>query len=486
MTAGLTSRGAVLLGQQVPQYQTAPPCWSNAAGEVADLMSSLGRPADPWQRLIWELWLGERPDGTWAAFECYEFVQRQDGKGLPLEGRGLGGLFLFGEELIIYTAHKSETVVNTWKRVRELVEGSGDLTRRVKRISNKDGEEGIELMSGAEFQFRVRSGRGKGRGLSAPVLMLDEALYLTAADIDGFGPTMLAMPNAQVVYASTPPEHGEAHIVSVRDRGRAGEARLAGAEWSNEPDANIDDPQVLAAVNPAYGTRITPERMADMRKLLGEDGFRRECGGIWPTPGMPRWQVIPKQRWKDAEDVGAQPSGRIALGVKVLPDRSSAAICAAAARVGGGRMVDVFERRPGVRWLLGVLPELDAEYDPLCIVIDDRAVVDELGVAEEAEQAGLVVHRATVADVVASTGMFYDGIAGQDPAGRDVRHKGRAELTDAAEGAARRPVGGLWVWGSQNVSVDSSSLGGVSLALWGLATPRVWRPERAPEPEIFF
>ncbi len=314
---------------------------------------------------------------------------------------------------------------------------------------------------------------------------MDEALYVTSADIDGFGPTMLAMPNAQVIYTSTPPERGDAHIVSVRDRGRAGEERIAGAEWSNEPDVDVDDPAVQAAVNPAYGTRITAERMRDMRRLLGEDGYRRECTGIWPTPGVPQWQVIPKRRWDAAKDPDAVLAGRVALGVKVLPDRSSAAIGAAGVRVGGGRMVDVFERRPGVRWLLDVLRELDAEYDPVAIVVDDRAVADEAGLADEAEQAGLVVHRATVLDVVSSAGMLFDGIAGEDEAGRDVHHLCRAELTDAAAGATRRPVGGSWTWGSQNVSVDSSPLGAVSLALWALATVRVHRPARVPEPEIF-
>lgn len=61
---------------------------------------------DEWQRFALDCMLGERADGKWAAFETALIVPRQNGKGSVLEARELAGLFLFGEQLILHSAHE--------------------------------------------------------------------------------------------------------------------------------------------------------------------------------------------------------------------------------------------------------------------------------------------------------------------------------------------------------------------------------------------
>jgi len=484
-----------LLGSREPTFAWAPPAHSNAAQEAIELMRDLGRPGDPWQCDVLHLWCGERSDGTWAAFECFVWVQRQNGKGWILEARELAGLFIWGERSIIHTAHRAATVQAHWRRVLELVEGSDDLMRRVRRISRKDGEEGIELKTGARLDFRVRSGGGGGRGLTGEVVVLDEALYLKAADLEALGPTMMAVPNAQIIYASTAPEKPapgapRPHIVDVRSRAHRREPRIAGAEWTNPHGTNVNDEAARARVNPAYGRRITPERMEDMRKLLGEEGFARECLGIWYSDGGLKWTVIPEAAWLAAEDPEAVISGPLVLGVAAQqPERSMVSIVACGrdrwgrrvvertgrrVRQPDGTVVDRPDYRPGTRWVVPRLRELVRRHHPLVIVIDDRQLADE------AEEAGLPVYRSTVGDMVSACGMFRAAVADPDPTKRDLVHLGQEDLTTAVAGAGTRDLAGLWAWDRRDPATDVTSLVAASLAVWGLSTPRIHIPSLQP------
>lgn len=477
MGAALLDRPApVLLGSQTPTWMVAPDCVSNAAVEVVELMAQLGRPLDPWQQLMEELWLGERRDGSWAAFECFEFVQRQNGKGEPLMARELGGLFLFGEQLIVHTAHKSEAVQQAWKRTLQVVEGSDDLRRRlspVRGISEKDGEEGLRLRSGAELQFRVRSGRGKLRSLTGDCLVCDEALYLTADDLEGAAPTMMAIPNAQIIYASTPPHDPSPdgpvpHIMDVRARAQAGEPRMAGGCWENPPGVDVDDPAVHAAGNPTYGRRITPERMTDMRRLLGEAGYARECIGIWPkTPDPKGKRVVDEAVWNTLADRAGRPSD-VAFALVVSRDRLAAFVAYAGAA--GGELVKagLVERLTDLSRAPGRLLELKERWDPIGFAVSSRSenlLLDlqraGLHAPEDPERPRRGDLRVpTAADDAAAFGLLLDGAR----AGT-VRHADDVPVNAALEVAKTRPVGGTGVTWDDKAG-DMAPIRSVCHALW--------------------
>lgn len=470
-----------LLGPQWPPFALVPEAHTTAAAEeLIEFGAMYGQPADEWQGNTLRIGCGERADGTWAAQEVALLVQRQNGKGGVFETRGLGGLYLFGEQLIIYTAHVVDTAKMAFGRVVDLVTNYDDLRRRVKRVNRVNSEEGIELLGGAEMQFRTRGrSAGKGRGFSADTLFLDEALYLSQVGLDALMPTMLARPNPQIWYMSTPPEAHDVALTRIRDDGLAGVPGMAMAMWRNPPGADLTDPQVLAYANPAWGIRLNTKVMQVLRRRLGEEGFARECGGIWPEPVTEedtRWQVIGEAEWAARCDPRSQMTGRAAMGVYVPPDRSYSAIAAAGARVQGGRMVELtgnpaigWDHRPGTKWIVPRLKQLEA-HDPLAVVIDDKAIADE------AEAAGLVVHRASVGDVVTGCQLVYDGIAGADEAGRDVWHLGQVPMTEAVADATKRPVGNSWAWQRNDPTADVAPIAAGSLALAGLSTPRMHRP----------
>src|SRR5439155_905388 len=76
-------------GTQQPRICAFPQYAASSGAEAVELarMAKLG--LDPWQELVLGHSLGERPDGSWAAFEVGLVVPRQNGKGTVLEAREL-------------------------------------------------------------------------------------------------------------------------------------------------------------------------------------------------------------------------------------------------------------------------------------------------------------------------------------------------------------------------------------------------------------
>lgn len=479
-------------------------------------------PLDRWQADSVELMLACQTDGQWAHFEYAEWVPRQNGKGGALQARAITGFLLLGEELILWSAHLYKTAVEMFRRVKRLIRALG---RRVKpndddlwwvpavvvdeetgepreeevlvKVTNANDNRGFErLDTGARIQFIARSAGG-GRGMSGDLNIVDETFDYDQDEHAALLYTLSARPNPQIIYTSTPPLRGDAAPImyELRRRGdptvpRTAEdgpweqdASLGYRDWGHPGDledlqVDVDDLSLAACSNPALGIRIT---WKTVRNELKSDraGYPRERLGIWPREvrtGVAGWQVIGETAWSDAHDAATRVTGRPALGVYVPPDRSYAAIGIAGESTLGGRHLEVcgngqvLDYRPGAGWVVERLKELERN-NPSVVVIDDKAL------AEEAEAAGLVVHRASAGDMVTACQMLYDGVAGPDVDARDVRHIGQQVLTDAVRGAVKRDVGGSWAWARRDLTVDVTPLAAVSLALLGHCTPRIHRPE---------
>lgn len=466
-----------------PRVNSYPAYVSSAGDEAIELAAAAGLRLDPWQQEILRHALGERADGSWAAFEIALIVSRQNGKGALLEARELAGLFLLEEKLILHSAHEMKTATEAFRRIRDLVDNTDDLRRRVARVTLQRGDEGIELKGGARLRFVARS-NGSGRGFSGDCVIMDEAYALTDGQMEAMLPTMSARPNPQIWYTSSPPLDPitGAQLFRVRDRGLKGADRLAYFDFGLDgtldqlDGIDLDDPAAWRASNPAFGIRVMEEFVRSERATMSDVGFARERLGVWPSkPSQLGFRVIAEQFWNAARDPDRTIDGRPALGVYVPPDRSYSAIVAAGPCDDGKRLIELTgndelgnDYRPGTAWIVPRLKQLE-QHQPSVIVIDDKAVADE------AEQAGLEVHRAVVADVVTGCQIFFDGIAGADPDGRDIRHLGQKEMTDAAAGAVKRKVGNSWAWERHDLTSDIGPVAAASLALFGHGTPRIHR-----------
>jgi len=445
---------SALLGAQKPRVSSNPPYVSSAGAEAAELAASAGLILDDWQRHVLEVALGERPDGKWAAFEVGLIVGRQNGKGAILEARELAGLFLFGEQLILHSAHEFKTAQEAFRRVLGLIQNTPDLERLVARVRTSHGEEGVELKSGARLRFVARS-TGSGRGFSGDVVILDEAYNLPGSAMGALLPTMAARPNPQVWYASSAGKEDSEVLARVKERGEKDAAgRLAYFEWSAPGDADLDDPQAWAAANPGLGIRIQAEFVEAERSALPEIEFARERLGIWADGS--RDAAIDLALWGSLVDTECQDRSPVVFCPTINPERTKGAITAAILRRDGLVQVESIDYRAGTAWMPDRLLALDADWDPLAIVVDPAAAEGSL--IQGLQAAGIEPVLMTGREGAQADGAFFDALVD-----RRVRHGNQAALNVAVEQATWRPVGDTRVFHRRSAA-DIGPLSGAAKA----------------------
>lgn len=496
------SAPTILLGHQRPRYLSLPPSVNSAGPEATDLAARAGLFLDPWQSLILDAAMGLRADGAWTAFETAIVVPRQNGKGSILEARELAGLFMFGEELIIHTAHEFKTAQEAFLRIKWLVENTDEFSKRVANIRTSHGSEGIELRpketivtgsssrrvrigKASRLRFVARTTAGSGRGFSGNVVILDEAFNLPNQVMSALMFTMSARENPQLWYASSAvnkDEHPNGDVLAaVRDRGLAGDdSSLVYAEWcadetayKENPREVASDPEQWAAANPGLGIRIAAEHVARERNSMGAESksFAVERLGIgdWPTlaGGM---QVIDPAVWASLVDSDSSIDGAVVFAADATQGRTAGSIAAAGRRADGLLHGEIVDNRPGTNWMLNRLIELNQSWAPQSVILDPSSAAGSL--ISGLEAAGITVVEVSGRAMAQACGWTHDLITSSG-----VRHRGQPELAAALAAAKKRSMGDSWVWDRKDSAGDISPLGAFTLALHGFS-----QPAEAPQP----
>jgi phage terminase large subunit-like protein len=256
---------------------------------------------DEAQQMIAEAVSGAGNDRRWSAFECVIFAPRQNLKTEFLLARILAGLFVFGEEYIVYSAHQVKTTTKTFRRLKRAIEQSPELGGRIVRVSNRTGAETIELSTGQVLECVARS-TNSGRGFTGDTIILDEAHELDADQLAAILPMLSTRPNPQVLYALSLGNEQSTHLGVLRKRALSGDdPYVCWIEWSMAEDDQIGDRRVWAACNPAYPERISMGYLEREWAALGSDPevFARERLGKsqWPTDEAGLWETISEDVW---------------------------------------------------------------------------------------------------------------------------------------------------------------------------------------------
>lgn len=446
------------LGAQRPRLAVAPPGAVSSAGpEAVDLAASAGLVLDDWQRWVLEGALAERADGQYAAPQVCLICPRQNGKGAILEALELAGLFLFGEELVVHTAHKFATARDHFRRMMRLIDGCDDLRRKVHKVATANGNESIETRTGARLLFVARHA-GATRGFSPDRIVFDEAYELGADAAGAMLPSMAARPNPQAWFTSSSPKpHSEVlHGLRARALGDT-PGRLWFAEWSCEPGVDIRDRAAWAQANPGLGVRITDEFLAAQVDVLADlgDEFAREHLGVASMPDAGAG-VFEAGAWAGCADPGSEITGPPAVALDVAPGMTFATIAGAGRRADGLVHVEIIERAPGTGWVVPVAARV-VETNRTPIWVDPKspavALVDDLraaGIDVRELPAGQFPHAC-----VAFQRAVIEGT---------LRHLGDRILDQAQAGASVRTWGDAWVWTRASSAVDISPLVAVTIA----------------------
>ena len=473
--------------------------------ELAAIADKLDQPLMPWQQLVADVGCEIDPaTGLPAYREVRVTVPRQSGKTT---------LFLSWQinrcvsrrwkhpQRSVFTAQTGKDARDKWldelfplirnSKIRSLVATKG---KRLE-INEGMGNESIRFRTGSLIRL-LSTSTTSGHSKTLHQAVMDEVWHDTDDRREqGLRPAMITMPDAQLLVCSTAGTEDSVILNRKVETGRAAVAADVGSgvayfEWSapDEWDASDDDsfydfhpalcpnpPCRCAPAGERWRHTITIEAIRAERDAMELAEFCRAYGNRKPTRGVNAWQVISESAWLARRGPTSKLDGRPAFGVYVPPDRSYTAIGAAGASTLGGRHIEVpgrdgvLDYRPGTKWAVSRMKELE-QHKPSVLVIDDKALADE------AEAAGLTVHRAGPADMVTACQLLYDGVAGPDESARDVWHIGQEEVDGAVEGAVKRDIGGSWAWARRDLAVDVTPLAAVSLALFGHCTPRVHRP----------
>jgi phage terminase large subunit-like protein len=442
---------------------------------MAELAASYGLVLEPWQENVLEGAMGERADGTWSAKQIGCSVPRQNGKGAIIEARELAGLLLFGEQMMIHSAHEIRTSQVGFQRIKAYFDNYDDLRRKVASIGSAVAREYIRLRSGQELKFVTRS-KSAIRGFSADCLLLDEGQILNDQAWEAILYTVSARPNHQIWLLGTPPLDLTDGVVFDRFRNRGLEGkdhRSAWFEWSAPPGCDLDDPESWATANPALGGRVSYDNVIAERAVASDEGFSRERLGMWSDVTSQR--VISAQSWGLLADPNLKDAGReVSVALDVSPDRSTATIASASWTADGIPYVDVVESRRGEPdWGVQRFVDICERHDVRAVIVDGASAAFSL--VDPLRQRGLTVTVTSARQMAAAFGGFYDAVMdGQ------LRHLDQPLLNLALAAARKRKIGDSgFGWSRKDSESDITAVTAATLALWGLTSSEIAEKPRA-------
>lgn len=461
-------------------------------------MAKAGKPLEQWQADAVDLMLSYRADGMWACYEFAEWVARQNGKGAIGEARALTGFFVLGEELITWTAHEYKTAHEAFRRMKTLIRRLGnplsdtlvDCDGILVKISNGNEESFERLDTGQRIIFIARS-KSSGRGFTGDVVIIDETFAYTPEQAEALGPTLIARPNAQIVYLSSPPLSGDTGEImfSLKDRAESGgDDSLGYRDWGivgfldDRAQINLNDPEQWAQANPALGRgRVTEETITRLRRMLSAQdarGFAREVLGLWPKR-REAGGVIDPAAWKQMEDTESRRHGDVTIGVDLNPQQTEATIGLFGLRADGLEHMQLMDHRPGIAWVPGRLVELEDVLKPVGYAMGRNtyaaleAELTKLGFvrpekADEPERGNVAV--VAGADSSAACGLMLTVCRPVKQDNGDfefrARHIGQPELTTAALSAKIREGADSVGWSRKESDEEITPLNSVTFAKW--------------------
>ena len=477
MTSVLADDAELLVGVREPRVRVVPPGASRSQGaDAIELAASAGLHLDGWQQDDLCDLLAEESPGRWAQLESGLVVPRQNGKGGVAEAIILLALFVLRLPLVLYTAHEFKTARELFLRVVGRIEDTPELDGLVSKVSWSHGDEGIELRKGAggcRLRIIARS-KGSGRGFSAPLSILDEAMFVTSEQVAALMPTMSAMPNPLLVVLGSAGFSTSSYLHRLRRRATSGrpgrvcwlDHSVDPAEWGGRDSLLWQEaraePRVWAFGNPALGIRLGLEILEMEFAAMEPEVFDRERLGVFdeePASAAPD-AVLDLGHWVERGDPG---SGRgwpeVGSVVEVGRKGSTSAIALGGMREDGRRHVELLDYRPGTAWLDDRRAELEDLYPDAVWCIDTSGPSVMLRSRDEWEELPAKAVSEAFAELVA--GVVEDRLVW-----RCAEVDAPAVLTAAEHGVAHTTVDGVQRWSRTKSGVDITPLIALTFAGW--------------------
>ncbi len=421
--------------------------------EMIDFAAEIGIPLMDWQKFVAIHGHKVKPDGRWHHSEAGLLIARQNGKSTFMMLRILTGMYVWGENLQLSSAHRLTTSLETFRQMVSLIEGNDKLSSEVKKIRWQHGAEEMELKGGRRFV--VKAANNASRGISAPsTIHLDELREYKDEDAwSSMRYTMMSSKNPQVwVYSNAGDQHSVI-LNKLRERALAASTNpldtIGWFEWSAEPDSPITLPSgeinwpAFAQANPSLGTTIHPD---NLKAVINDppDIVKTEVLCLWVDTIN---SAIDVQKWNlcQTDPIPLDPDKETWFGLDLSPDRKFGALVAT-------------QKLPGEKFNLVLLHTWSNDYS-----INDLAVANDIAPYVRKYNVQTVAYSKRTAQAVASR-LVPAGIPITDMDGaiyaescdrwlgainsHRLQHGGQEELTQQTLSAAKLPYGdGSWIIG---------------------------------------
>ena len=188
-------------GATKPRLQNAPLKGKSRIDEVKKFLTDCKLELLPWQEYVLTDMLKVDSKGMFKRRTNLLLVARQNGKTHLARIRILAGLFVFGEKNIVAMSSNRGMALDTFRKVVEVIEDNPHLAAQVKQIRVANGQESVELLSGARYEI-VAATRDGSRGKTADLLYIDELREIDEESWTAAKPVTRARPNSQIVMTS--------------------------------------------------------------------------------------------------------------------------------------------------------------------------------------------------------------------------------------------------------------------------------------------
>jgi hypothetical protein len=505
LTKRLRGNVSALAKRQIdPTFIHIPHSVETFGPEVAELAARVGMEPDPLQETILDGTFAILPSGKSAAFEVDIVGPRQVmGKTGTLKMIHLGWLYVTKERLSIHSAHELSTTEETFRETAALVEDHPFLSRHLlptrgdrPGITAANGRWAIELKGDRRLRYKARQATG-GRGLTGNKLSLDEFFAVTSAMIGSLYPTLAAVPNPQVVTASSGGLLISEALREKRARGRVGATpnqfylECCDADWSTgEPvtdplppcldprcshaktavGCRLDDELVWERIMSALDTRVSRATVRSLRQAMPPAEFAREFMVWWEDPPTDAANQIYGAHWSRQGIPDAQVPKPRCLGVAAEWEHKASSV-AAFGDYGDDAIGIVFPAtsdpalggtRPGTSWVVDEVVDIANRHNiPVAVAAKGPGAV-----FVEPLQAALGSNRVLVAsmdDLKDAYAAFNEGVTET----HTLFHNDATELNAGVQCAKPRMSGDRPLLGRTQSDGDVSIVEAAHLAAWG-------------------
>lgn len=460
-------------GSTKPRIQNAPLKGPSRIDEVKKFLEGLKENGEPmillpWQEYVLEDMLKVDKDGMFRRKSLLLLIARQNGKTHLARVRILAGLFVFGERNVVAMSSNRNMALDTFNKVVDIIEQNDSLMAQVKQIRVANGQESIELLTGAKYEI-VAATRDGSRGKTADLLFIDELREISEEAFTAAKPVTRARKNSQVLMTSNAGDAFSSVLNTLRQRAiDHPPSSLGYYEYSADEFAKIHDKDGWYQANPALGYLIDEETIEEAIATSSVEATRTEVLCSWVSALKSPW---PYHAFEDltVQDLVIAPGPKTVFAIDISVNKRNGSLVAGQIRDDGKIAVGViaqFESQVAVDEL-AMAAEVSTwakQYRPVMICFDKYAT---MSVAERLQQTGYKIQDMSGQVFYQACGDLYDAIVNAR-----IVHIGQKSLVDSMNNCAAKENDAGWRIVRRKSAGDVSAAIGLAMVVHQLLKPQ--------------